>query len=408
MKINSINQLPKEKIIFPLENSREISLFILKDVSTCGESNFYPNVLFFRHDDKQIFNPINELTLSLSGFNPERRIHLSDDFIEVDYNDYFYFIYNTDNYYHFVYDTLPYLISYFELKKKFKNLKLLVNYPNPDSKSFYRFINEFFEILEIKEDDVEIIRNGVKYQNIFISNSFTHDGKSNEPPRKEIYDFFSKIVSKVLEGEYDKTNLPKKIYISRRTDENSDLSNIGTNYTNRRKLVNEVDLVDFVSQMGFVEIFTENLTIKDKIRIFNNSDVIIGPIGGGMVNVLFSKPNSHLICLVSPYFLEINSRFKYSFQNVKVDYFSETWHEEFSDFKKFMRISFDDKIGEIVDIIGEQLLVNYSDNLVSGWNNKSEFKQIKLSKNSCKPIDNGLNSSWVMNLESFKLKYIDL
>ena len=38
----------------------------------------------------------------------------------------FYFIYNTDNYFHFVYDTLPYLISFMEMKKTKPNLKLLM------------------------------------------------------------------------------------------------------------------------------------------------------------------------------------------------------------------------------------------------------------------------------------------
>jgi len=48
--------------------------------------------------------------------------------------NYFYFIYNTDNYFHFLYDSLPYLISYFELKKNIPDLKLLMQYPNPPKK----------------------------------------------------------------------------------------------------------------------------------------------------------------------------------------------------------------------------------------------------------------------------------
>ena len=40
----------------------------------------------------------------------------------------FFFIYNTDNYFHFLYDSLPYLISFFELKKYliFINILLLL------------------------------------------------------------------------------------------------------------------------------------------------------------------------------------------------------------------------------------------------------------------------------------------
>ena len=61
-----------------------------------------------------------------------------------------------DNYFHFVYDTLPYLISFFELKKEIPNLKLLMNYPNFQKNKFYTFVNEFLEILNIMSTDIKI------------------------------------------------------------------------------------------------------------------------------------------------------------------------------------------------------------------------------------------------------------
>ena len=67
----------------------------------------------------------------------------------------FFFIYNFDNYYHFLYDTLPYLYTYLELKKKYNDLKLLVNYPNKDKNEFYRFNTDFLYKL-VKQEDIII------------------------------------------------------------------------------------------------------------------------------------------------------------------------------------------------------------------------------------------------------------
>ena len=66
----------------------------------------------------------------------------------------YFLIYNFDNYYHFLYDTLPYLYTYLELKKKYpsKNIKLLVNYPNPTKTEFYKFNIELLEkVIDIND-----------------------------------------------------------------------------------------------------------------------------------------------------------------------------------------------------------------------------------------------------------------
>ena len=45
-------------------------------------------------------------------------------------------------------------------------------------------------------------------------------------------------------------------------------SGIGTNYTQRRKLVNEDDLVDKLIKEDYVEVFTERLSTIEKIAYF--------------------------------------------------------------------------------------------------------------------------------------------
>ena len=310
----------------------------------------------------------------------------------------FFFIYNTDNYFHFIYDTLPYLISYFKLKKTIPNLKLLMQYPNPQKKEIYRFVLEFLEILDITKDDIIMANNETKYDEIYISTSYTHDIDSNLPPRKEIFDFYKEIVN-IVQGKYEKIKTPKKIYISRRTWLHNDFSNIGTNYTTRRKLVNENELVEKLLKEGYEEVFTEKLTIIEKIQYFSNATNVIGAIGGGIANVLFSPKTTKLIAIISPTFLELNNRFKFCLNTVKVYYDMNTKHIEDTEFKTYMRVKTKDNkiIGEIEKIYDNKLLISYTDGSNTGWNSQNDYKKMELSINDVEKLDNGLNSPWIYN-----------
>jgi capsular polysaccharide biosynthesis protein len=309
----------------------------------------------------------------------------------------FYFIYNTDNYYHFIYDTLPYLISFNHLKNKIPNLKLLMNYSNKSMDNFYLFVKEFLEILNIRNEDIIIVNDKTLYTEIYISTSYTHDFNSNLPPRKEIYSFYKEIV-RIVNNKYDKKNLPKNIYVSRRTWIHNDLTNIGTNYTTRRKLINENELVDFLNKNGYVEIFTETLSTIDKILLFSNVKNIVGAIGGGICNVLFSNKETKLTALVSPTFLDINQRFKFSLEKVNTTYFMDTKHSETDYWKKYMRVKTNDIIGEIEEVYVDSLLVTYTDEFVAGWNFNIQLKNKLVKKENCQKLDNGLNSSWVFDI----------
>ena len=103
----------------PDANSRTINIFTLNNSQLVGENLFYPNVLLYAKD--KIYNPLEESVMSLDGVKAVRPLKIKQKKIEfIEKNPVFYFIYNTDNYYHFVYDTLPYLISFFYLKRQIK------------------------------------------------------------------------------------------------------------------------------------------------------------------------------------------------------------------------------------------------------------------------------------------------
>jgi hypothetical protein len=382
------------------ENGREINLYKLENVSIYGDT-FYPNCLF-SDIDGNIFNPSSEKVMSLDGINFIKKRDINKVTNE-EKNPLFFFIYNTDNYYHFVYDSLPYLITFLDLKEKIPNIKLLMNYPNFAKTEFYKFVIEFLNLLNIGIDDIFIINKNTLYSEIYISSSYTHGIDSNLPPRKEIYDFYQSIVTNIKNNITTTKNLPKKIYISRRTWMHGDTSNIGTNYTTRRKLINEDELVEILKKNGFEEIFSENLNTIEKILLFNNADIVVGPIGGGLCNVLFSKKDCRLISINSPIFMDINERFKYCFSNIVTNYFNEAEHVEQDIWKKWMRIKSGNIIGEIENVEEEYIDIIYTDNTIAGWNNDINYKKIKLKKENCIPLDKGLNSNWIIDIK--KLLY---
>ena len=385
--------------VFPKSDKfNEINIHVLNDVVFTGPSLCYPNLVLYSNLDNTFYQPLEESTMSLRNVDITHKINHKVENTSKTYNDpVFYFIYNTDNYYHFIYDTLPYLISYKKLKSVTKNLKLLMHYSHGDK--FYKFVTEFLEILKIDESDVVILNKDTMYSYVYISSTYTYGSDPKQQPRTEIYDLYKEIVENVKELNIKK-QFPKKFYISRRSWIHNDFSNIGTNYTTRRKCENENELVDLLKSQGYEEIFTEKLSTVDKILLFNNAESIVSAIGGGIVNVLFSKPLCKLITLVSPTFLDVNYRFTYSLNKVNTYYFWDTKHTESSEFKQFMRVQSENVVGEIV--LNDEILVKYSDEKITGWNASMTYKTMLLKKEKCKKLDNGLNCSWSLNLETLK------
>lgn len=407
------------------EKSRNIGYSLFQNVQITGRNYYYPNVLLYeKSNSNSLFSPYDEKVMSLN------KISFYDDNIYNDaiknienpkiiYEKVFFFIYNFDNYYHYLYDTLPYLYTYLELKKIDSAIKLLVNYPNKDKAEFYRFNEEFlFKI--VKNNDIIIHNENNIYEFLYISTSLTHGGLSNSPPRKEIFEIYNTIIKNInfdnIQDIYKEKSKYKKLYISRRTYLNNDTSNIGTDYTSRRKMINEDELVDELNKKGFQEIFAENLNTDEKIYLFSNAEQIVGSIGGGMANLLFSQSLVKSYIIVSPYFLDINYRFKYSMENTNIQYFYETnvfiknGNENKQEVSLYCRVQITDtdnmfynKIGEIIEYCDNKYKVALSNNDVAGFNNNYSFLNVFFFSNEFKLLDKGLNSPYIFNYNNLLL-----
>ena len=227
----------------------------------------------------------------------------------------FYFVYNCANYFHLIYDTVPYLYSYFEEKKRISNLKLLVNVPEGKS-DLYKFVYETLSLLGIEKEDLIFLDEKTKYKTLIIGSSLTHNRMSSDPPHSDIFSIIN-----LMKGTHSNE---EKIYVSRRTWTQSQSDNIGTNYTNERMCINEDEVVDIFKNYGFKEIFCENISMKEKIGIFRNAKFVAGPIGGGMSNILFCKPDAKVISINSPEFFKINKRLEYALCHTNLHMFNDT------------------------------------------------------------------------------------
>jgi hypothetical protein len=400
--IKDIHSIESKVNFLPIdENGREINIYTLNSVSFTGSNLYYPNILAYTKDTNEVYTPINEQIMSLKGVKNASTIEFTDQYISLYEDDpCFFFVYNTDNYYHFVYDTIPYLISYLHLRKTVPRLKLLMNSPNNVRVTQYDFVNELLELIGISFRDIKVIRNDIVYKTLYISDSYTHGIDSNLPPRCEVYKLYEDITSKVLKnnnvGSFD------NIYVSRRSWLHGNLSNIGTDYTTRRRMVNEEELIKYLQKNKYQEVFTETLTTIDKIFLFANAKSVVGAIGGGLCNVLYSNNNCNLISLNSPGFLDINKRFEYSFKQVNYIPFNDTYHESDDEFKLFMRVVVDNIIGEIIAINNDTVTVSYTNSVVAGWNKNIQYNTVTAQKQVVKKIDNGLNSPWNIDINKFK------
>ena len=430
-----MNIIPFKNINFNLlyekdETERDIGYSIFDSVILTGRNIYYPNVLLY--SDNTLISPYDEKIMSLNkdSFYDNNKYELNTQNKSIYFNSnsnsnsnliienpVFFFIYNFDNYYHFLYDTLPYLFTYLELKKTIPELKLLVNYPNKDKKDFYRFNTELLtKIIDL--NDIIIDQENNVYNKVYVSTSLTHGGFSNNAPRKEIYTIYNIIKNNINYENINKkySNLPIniKIYISRRTWINNDKSNIGTDYTTRRKMMNEDQLVEKLMNIGFQEIFAENLNTDEKIYLFSNADTIVGSIGGGMANLLFSNNNTKSIVIATPFFLDINYRFKYSMEHTDIQYIYDvkTYLED-NKIPLYCRVKISDssseyfeKYGEICEYNNEnnQYLVNISNNDVAGFNNNIQFKNNWFHESEFILLDNGLNSPYNVDINKLLIR----
>jgi hypothetical protein len=402
MKIKSFREL--QHFLSFNDSLRDTFVAVLQNVCLTGRNVFYPNCLI--ESENQLINPYDERVMSLKkdSFydNDEWKDYQKTENTITEETPCYFFIYNVDNYYHFIYDTLSLLYGFFELKKTIPNLKLLVNTSHPSKTCFSPFVKEFLEKLDV--GDFIFAKKNVKYSQLYIATSITHGQKSNDTPSLLAYTVWNKFTTNVQ-------NTPKRFYISRRSWIHGKKDNIGTNYTERRKCLNEDQVVDVLKKYNIEEVFTELLTTEEKIAYFKNAELVVGVVGGGMCNLLFSPQQTKAVCINTPYFLEINKRFQHSMNHTNIIYSDCTYHEDIPyKFRIYSRVKIINKesnyfgyIGEIEKYENGEYTISMSSNDIAGFSQNFELKKETFREDELEAIDFGLNSPYFCDLEKLEV-----
>lgn len=300
----------------------------------------------------------------------------------------FFFIYNTDNYFHFLYDTLPILHHYLRLPEP--RPKLLMN-----PRHWYPYILDSLRLFGITNKDIVIADQSTEYMNVLVGSSPTHEGCSNESPQSSVWDVYTHMRRS---AGTPTQQFPRKIYVSRRSWIHGDTSNIGSNYTTRRKMLCEDELVNALESKGYIEVFCETMTMVEKIQMFADATHVVGAIGGGMCNLVFSRPECIVTCLASPEFERINHRFLYTMNHVRLTMFQNTWSTSIL----YRRAKTGPDIGEVIAEDGDILTLAIGNGTT--WNQTASHTLVKVTKSQCTFLDEGLNSPWYFHVtECMKL-----
>lgn len=379
--------------------SRKIGYKKFHDVVLTGRNLHYPNMLLYGNE---LVAPYDERVMSLQrdSFYDNNQYNdplPSREGTESYSTPVFFFCYNVDNYFHFLYDSLPYLYYYLKLKEEIPELELLLATSHPSKKNLPQFVSESLELLGITS--WKLASSTITYEKLYVGLSMTHGGESNSVPHPFAFEVWKKMQEGALKI-VGNTEAKPNIYISRRSWLSKNQDNIGTNYTTRRKCINEDMLVEKLKEKNYDEVFCEDLTMAEKIVLFMNAKNIVGVIGGGMCNCLFSNPSTVVHCLLTPHFITINARFAFSMNHTKVSYddiCSLAPHE--GKYPLYIRATYNGQIGEINDYKDGKYELKVAASAVAGFSQDFPMKSIWLDEDVIVPLDYGLNSPYVCDLE---------
>ena len=187
------------------------------------------------------------------------------------------------NYWHWLFDVLP------RIKLIEKNISL-------NDIDFFLFpdINEKFQIETLDllkiSNKKRLSSKKVRHFETDLAISVDHPYVIKNDPSIEIQNMPKWIIEflkqKFLKFKSSKI-FPKKIYIDRKDAK--------SNHSHLRKIINEDEVKEFLVKNGF-EIFTlGEMSFIDQISLFNNASQIIGLHGAGFANLIFCRPETHIL-----------------------------------------------------------------------------------------------------------------
>ena len=191
------------------------------------------------------------------------------------------------NYYHLLLDGVGALTHYFKLREQYPDMILLLNRtPRPKGGVVDHppFVTELLDLLDIRWEYTD---ETVTYERVLYGAPLGISGGKRCRPPAEQYSLLRHLI-RVAHDRAPSAPI-SQVYISRRAHANplrNRKSVIGEDNTVRRGLVNEDSVVEILTDLGYTEVFGENLSLAEKIVLFHSMDKYISTAGAGVANLL--------------------------------------------------------------------------------------------------------------------------
>ncbi|MGL5509476.1 MAG: glycosyltransferase family 61 protein, partial [Microcoleaceae cyanobacterium] len=100
---------------------------------------------------------------------------------------------------------------------------------------------------------------------------------------------FLPAINQLAVNQFNK-QLPKRIYLSRQG-------------AKHRNVLNEEAVVNMLCQYGFTILNLENFSVLEQIEIFAQAEIIVGPHGSALTNIIFCTAGTKIVEFISPVYM---------------------------------------------------------------------------------------------------------
>lgn len=121
---------------------------------------------------------------------------------------------------------------------------------------------------------------------------------------KWVYEFLK--TEFLYKTEIQEKTRDERIYISRKN-------------ASGRKVINEEELVSYLSKFGFKSITFESMSVSEQASLMSNAEAVVAPHGAGLTNLVFCNPGTKVIEFFS---MHITNAYWLISQQCNLDYYS--------------------------------------------------------------------------------------